>query len=282
MGCLRPLLDHEGKSLSSANPGLQVDVHSGWGRGKGGAQLSVRACPDAATAPVFSRCGEQLCSAAVGNNVAMDPSEASTLMERCLPDLTKAGLPATAAADLGPVKARLVARLWGGMGYVYELTASPPTGPLTVIAKRVRLPDRCESIGDQRKKASYEVCMPQAAKQVVGSLGWNVMNIGGRQPTAVRCGVEIMLVDVVERLTRPFNATRLVVQVLAGSGLQLPPTISPISSQVPTRPCLSFIQSISRSNLVALTRRGRRRRARACLRAGPVYEPTPRSCESVC
>ena len=45
-------------------------------------------------------------------------------------------------------------RLWGGMGDVLELRVA---GRAPLIAKRIRMPGKCSSIGDRRKKDSYEV-----------------------------------------------------------------------------------------------------------------------------
>lgn len=63
------------------------------------------------------------------------------------------------AASIKEVSARQIASLWAGMGYVYRLniTSSSLPSPLSIVAKRIQLPDRCTSIGDQRKKDSYDV-----------------------------------------------------------------------------------------------------------------------------
>ena len=88
----------------------------------------------------------------------MGPVEARVLVERSIPRFKAAGLPALDASSIKDVRARSVARLWGGMGNVYELTVSSSQGPdLAIMAKRIKLPSNCTSIGDQRKKDSYDV-----------------------------------------------------------------------------------------------------------------------------
>jgi hypothetical protein len=80
-------------------------------------------------------------------------------VERCLPRFAAAGLPSLEASAIGDVQARSIASLWAGMGNVYKLTISSSAlqSPLAIVAKRVELPRVCSSIGDQRKKDSYDV-----------------------------------------------------------------------------------------------------------------------------
>ena len=88
----------------------------------------------------------------------MDDTEARALVERALPRFGAAGLPALDADSVQDVRARSIASLWAGMGTVYTLAITPASGaPVTLCAKRVSLPDECDSIGDQRKKDSYDV-----------------------------------------------------------------------------------------------------------------------------
>ncbi len=49
-------------------------------------------------------------------------------------------------------KAKSIQRLWAGMGTIYELSC----GDERIIAKVVKLPKRCDSVGDRRKAKSYE------------------------------------------------------------------------------------------------------------------------------
>ena len=48
--------------------------------------------------------------------------------------------------------AKSIQRLWAGMGTIYELSC----GDQRIIAKVVKLPKRCDSVGDRRKAKSYE------------------------------------------------------------------------------------------------------------------------------
>ena len=69
-----------------------------------------------------------------------------------------AGLPPLSADAITAVQPKRIASLWAGMGNVWELAVSSDGGrPLTIIAKKVELPRVCDSIGDQRKKDSYDV-----------------------------------------------------------------------------------------------------------------------------
>ena len=88
----------------------------------------------------------------------MDKAEARTLVMHCLPRFQQAGLPPLEPSAIADVQAKSIASLWAGMGNVYRLTIARSGGPpIAIIAKRVELPARCDSIGDQRKKDSYDV-----------------------------------------------------------------------------------------------------------------------------
>jgi len=71
----------------------------------------------------------------------MDSDEARLLLSRAFGE------------DIGTAEVRRMCRLWGGMGDVLELRA----GKRIAVAKRIRMPGDCSSIGDKRKKDSYEV-----------------------------------------------------------------------------------------------------------------------------
>jgi hypothetical protein len=88
----------------------------------------------------------------------MDKAEAKRLVERSLPNFAKAGLkPLGTPADIVDVSARAIASLWAGMGNIYRLTVKTAAGDsVAIVAKRVDMPDVCDSIGDQRKKDSYD------------------------------------------------------------------------------------------------------------------------------
>ena len=49
-------------------------------------------------------------------------------------------------------KAKSIQQLWAGMGHIYELQC----GDERIVAKVVKLPKRCDSVGDRRKARSYE------------------------------------------------------------------------------------------------------------------------------
>ncbi len=49
-------------------------------------------------------------------------------------------------------KAKSIQQLWAGMGHIYELQC----GDERIVAKVVKLPKRCDSVGDRRKAKSYE------------------------------------------------------------------------------------------------------------------------------
>lgn len=88
----------------------------------------------------------------------MDAAESRQLVERCLPKFQPAGLPPLKADEIKSVQSKAVASLWAGMGNVYKLTITRTSGDTsTIMAKRVVLPPTCDSIGDQRKKDSYDV-----------------------------------------------------------------------------------------------------------------------------
>jgi len=88
----------------------------------------------------------------------MNKAEARQLVERCLARFPAAGLRPLDASAIAEVSARPIASLWAGMGSVYALTIKCTDGPpVTIVAKRIELPSVCDSIGDQRKKDSYDV-----------------------------------------------------------------------------------------------------------------------------
>jgi len=88
----------------------------------------------------------------------MNAAEAEQLVKLALPAFPQAGLPALSPEAIQRVTATSMARLWGGMGAIYELqVVSKGKTVASAIAKRVRMPADCTSIGDRRKKASYEV-----------------------------------------------------------------------------------------------------------------------------
>ena len=91
----------------------------------------------------------------------MDKAEALALLARCLPErLAAAGLPAS-HSDVDVVRVKSIASLWAGMGNVYEITLKTRSAPssseqFSLIAKRVNCPEHCTSVGDKRKKDSYQ------------------------------------------------------------------------------------------------------------------------------
>jgi len=88
----------------------------------------------------------------------MDKTEARAFVEKCLPRFAVAGLPEIRAKDIEDVQARSVASLWAGMGNVYSFAIKRSGGaPVNIMAKKIQMPARCTSIGDQRKKDSYDV-----------------------------------------------------------------------------------------------------------------------------
>ncbi|KAK7230832.1 phosphotransferase [Aureococcus anophagefferens] len=95
---------------------------------------------------------------AAGLKPVMDAAEALSLAKRACPQFASAGLKPLDPSSITKVETRSVARLWAGMGSVVELRvkAGEDTAA-TIVAKKVTLPKRCASIGDRRKKASYEV-----------------------------------------------------------------------------------------------------------------------------
>ena len=75
----------------------------------------------------------------------MDRTEARSLVERCLPNFVKAGLPPLAATDIADVSSRAIASLWAGMGNVYRLAIKTTTGEtVSIVAKRIELPRVCD------------------------------------------------------------------------------------------------------------------------------------------
>lgn len=87
----------------------------------------------------------------------MDNAEALSLVEQCLPKFVASGQKLDRAAIISVV-AKPIASLWAGMGTVYKLTIGQTSSPpLAIVAKRVMLPSVCDSIGDRRKKDSYDV-----------------------------------------------------------------------------------------------------------------------------
>ena len=85
----------------------------------------------------------------------MQPDEALDLAQRCLPRFAQAGLPA--APTITKVRAKRMCGLWAGMGAVYELVVSADgVADFAIVAKRISLPKNCSSIGDRRKKDSYD------------------------------------------------------------------------------------------------------------------------------
>ena len=90
----------------------------------------------------------------------MDKQEAVALVKRSLPKFATAGLPPLSVDAIAAVQPKRIASLWAGMGSVWQLNVSTSTAgtpPLSIVAKRVELPAVCTSIGDQRKKDSYDV-----------------------------------------------------------------------------------------------------------------------------
>lgn len=88
----------------------------------------------------------------------MDKAAARELVESCLPRFQEAGLSPIKAESIIDVQVRRIASLWAGMGSVYRLTIeSKGASPVSIVAKRVELPAACASVGDQRKKHSYNV-----------------------------------------------------------------------------------------------------------------------------
>lgn len=55
--------------------------------------------------------------------------------------------------DAAAPEVRRLCRLWAGMGDVWELRVAGRTA----VAKRIRMPRECSSLGDLRKRESYEV-----------------------------------------------------------------------------------------------------------------------------
>lgn len=89
----------------------------------------------------------------------MDNEEANRLVRASLPKLKELGLcPLQASSVIKNIEFQPIASLWKGMGHVYRITFKGTTGGVyTIVAKRVELPEQCDSFGDQRKKDSYNV-----------------------------------------------------------------------------------------------------------------------------
>ena len=89
----------------------------------------------------------------------MDSSEARRLVLCCAPSFHAAALPPLAPDDIADVTCEVAASLWAGMGAVFEISVTHKSEkpPLRFMAKRVQLPAKCCSAGDQRKKDSYAV-----------------------------------------------------------------------------------------------------------------------------
>ena len=87
----------------------------------------------------------------------MNKDDARALVAKALPKFEEAGLKPLASSEISDVQARAIASLWAGMGNVFKLTVKANNGTQNIIAKCVSLPPTCDSIGDQRKKDSYDV-----------------------------------------------------------------------------------------------------------------------------
>jgi hypothetical protein len=85
----------------------------------------------------------------------MEDSEALAIARRCAPHFEATGL--DTAPNVTAACAKSVATLWGGMGAVYELCANSRNARVTFIVKVVRMPKGRLSVGDERKRKSYEV-----------------------------------------------------------------------------------------------------------------------------
>lgn len=85
----------------------------------------------------------------------MKQPEALSVAKRCLPAFAAAGLPALSASDLRVADPKTIARLWAGMGSVYELTLTAGGETAAIVVKYISLPAACASIGDERKRVSY-------------------------------------------------------------------------------------------------------------------------------
>lgn len=78
------------------------------------------------------------------------------LVRRCLPRFEAAGL--AAAGSLEAASGREVCELWGGMGRILELWARFSCGAeRSFVVKVIEPPWDCRSVGDRRKRDSYEV-----------------------------------------------------------------------------------------------------------------------------
>ena len=106
----------------------------------------------------------------------MEVGEARRLSAACSPAMDGLGLTAPAADR---VRAAQIAGLWAGMGSIVELAADRCD---PIIVKRIR-PGACASLGDQRKKASYEV---EANFYSPGGAADALAAFGARAPRALR------------------------------------------------------------------------------------------------
>ena len=88
----------------------------------------------------------------------MNEAEERACAARAVCNFAAAGLPGDVCAEeITRVRCRSVATLWAGFGSVVELTLElGPRAPVAFVAKKIKLPADCRSIGDRRKKASYE------------------------------------------------------------------------------------------------------------------------------
>lgn len=86
----------------------------------------------------------------------MSAEEARTLMDFSAQRFADAGLPSVCGSSLRKIIPRPVAPLWGGMGGVYEISVElADSSTFSFIAKRIKIPSRCDTVGQQRKKDSY-------------------------------------------------------------------------------------------------------------------------------
>lgn len=69
-----------------------------------------------------------------------------------------AGLPELTPGEISGVSSRQFSQLWGGMGGLFELAVPTASGDLSLICKRFVLPRGELSLGDARKRDSFEVC----------------------------------------------------------------------------------------------------------------------------
>jgi hypothetical protein len=97
-----------------------------------------------------------MCIAGVTFTCSMDIEDAAGLLVACEPALRKAmpkKFPVAWSPRKGNIEIKKLQSLWAGMGYVYQLDSQG----ISIIVKRIRLPENPTSAGDRRKKASYDV-----------------------------------------------------------------------------------------------------------------------------